>query len=91
MSLTGQAARHTDQIDRTMPPLGGVVHAAMVLRTRCSRYGSGQLHRVLAPKMQGALNLHEATRTHAVDFFVLYSSADDSFGNPGQAATSPQT
>jgi acyl carrier protein len=45
-----------------------------------------QLHRVLAPKLRGALQLHEATRTRELDFFILYSSATTLFGNPGQAA-----
>jgi acyl carrier protein len=40
---------------------------------------------VLAPKLLGALHLHEATRTLPLDFFVLYSSATAMFGNPGQA------
>jgi phthiocerol/phenolphthiocerol synthesis type-I polyketide synthase C len=46
----------------------------------------GQLHRVLAPKLGGALQLHEATRTRELDFFILYSSATTLFGNPGQGA-----
>src|SRR5258708_34380729 len=46
----------------------------------------GQLHRVLAPKIRGAWQLHEATRDVALDFFILYSSATTLFGNPGQAA-----
>jgi len=74
-------------IEDSMPPLGGVVHAAMVIEDALLRdMDRGQLHRVLAPKMLGALNLHDATRAHALDFFVLYSSATTLFGNPGQAA-----
>src|SRR5258708_34580707 len=46
----------------------------------------GQLHRVLAPKIRGAWELHDATRELALDFFILYSSATTLFGNPGQAA-----
>jgi acyl carrier protein len=70
-----------------MPPLGGVVHAAMVIEDALLRdMDRGQLHRVLAPKILGALNLHLATRAHALDWFVLYSSATTLFGNPGQAA-----
>jgi phthiocerol/phenolphthiocerol synthesis type-I polyketide synthase C len=45
-----------------------------------------QLHRVLAPKICGALQLHEATRERQLDFFILYSSATTLFGNPGQGA-----
>jgi NAD(P)-dependent dehydrogenase (short-subunit alcohol dehydrogenase family)/acyl carrier protein len=76
-----------DGVKANMPPLGGVVHAAMVIEDALLRdMDRGQLHRVLAPKMLGALNLHEATRAHALDWFVLYSSATTLFGNPGQAA-----
>ncbi len=76
-----------DRVEANMPPLGGVVHAAMVIEDALLRdMDPAQLHRVLAPKMLGALNLHEATRAHALDWFVLYSSATTLFGNPGQAA-----
>src|SRR5260370_5803398 len=76
-----------DGVEANMPPLGGVVHAAMVIEDALLRdMDRGQLHRVLAPKMLGALNLHEATRALELDFFVLYSSATTLFGNPGQAA-----
>jgi acyl carrier protein len=76
-----------DGVVGDMPPLGGVVHAAMVIEDALLRdMERSQLHRVLAPKMLGALNLHEATRAHALDWFVLYSSATTLFGNPGQAA-----
>jgi NAD(P)-dependent dehydrogenase (short-subunit alcohol dehydrogenase family)/acyl carrier protein len=71
----------------SMPPLAGVVHAAMVIEDALiADMDRAQLHRVLAPKMLGALHLHEATRSLPLDFFVLYSSATTLFGNPGQAA-----
>jgi phthiocerol/phenolphthiocerol synthesis type-I polyketide synthase C len=74
-------------IEANMPPLRGVVHAAMVIEDALLReMDAGQLHRVLAPKIRGALHLHEATRQHPLDFFILYSSATTLFGNPGQAA-----
>jgi acyl transferase domain-containing protein/NADPH:quinone reductase-like Zn-dependent oxidoreductase/acyl carrier protein/NADP-dependent 3-hydroxy acid dehydrogenase YdfG len=83
----GKLRETLDGVVGNMPPLGGVVHAAMVIEDGLLRdMDRGQLHRVLAPKMLGALNLHEATRAHALDFFVLYSSATTLFGNPGQAA-----
>ncbi|MHB8478450.1 MAG: SDR family NAD(P)-dependent oxidoreductase [Casimicrobiaceae bacterium] len=76
-----------ESMEGAMPPLGGMVHAAMVIEDALLRdMDLSQLHRVLAPKMLGALNLHEATRAQALDFFVLYSSATTLFGNPGQAA-----
>ena len=71
----------------TMPPVRGVVHAAMVIEDALLRdMDTGQLHRVLAPKILGALHLHEATRGRSLDFFIVYSSATTLFGNPGQAA-----
>jgi NAD(P)-dependent dehydrogenase (short-subunit alcohol dehydrogenase family)/acyl carrier protein len=70
-----------------MPPLRGIVHAAMVVEDALLRdLDPSQLHRVLAPKIRGAWELHEATRDAALDFFLLYSSATTLFGNPGQAA-----
>jgi phthiocerol/phenolphthiocerol synthesis type-I polyketide synthase C len=63
------------------------VHAAMVIEDALLRdMELGQLHRVLAPKVRGAWELHEATRERELDFFILYSSATTLFGNPGQAA-----
>ena len=74
-------------IETHMPPVRGMVHAAMVIEDALLRdMEAGQLHRVLAPKLCGALNLHEATRDRPMDFFILYSSATTLFGNPGQAA-----
>jgi NADPH:quinone reductase-like Zn-dependent oxidoreductase/acyl carrier protein/NADP-dependent 3-hydroxy acid dehydrogenase YdfG/SAM-dependent methyltransferase len=70
-----------------MPPLRGIVHAAMVVEDALLRdLDPSQLHRVLAPKIRGAWELHEATRDAALDFFIMYSSATTLFGNPGQAA-----
>jgi phthiocerol/phenolphthiocerol synthesis type-I polyketide synthase C len=74
-------------IQAQMPPLRGIVHAAMVIEDALLRdLDPSQLHRVLAPKIRGAWELHEATRDVALDFFMLYSSATTLFGNPGQAA-----
>jgi NAD(P)-dependent dehydrogenase (short-subunit alcohol dehydrogenase family) len=74
-------------VDASMPPLCGIVHAAMVIEDSLIRdMDRGQLHRVMAPKITGAWRLHEATRDRSLDFFVLYSSATTLFGNPGQGA-----
>ena len=69
------------------PPLRGVVHAAAVIEDALIRdLTLEQLHRVLSPKVAGALHLHEATLGCELDFFLLYSSATTLFGNPGQGA-----
>jgi polyketide synthase 12/myxalamid-type polyketide synthase MxaB len=74
------------EIEESLPPLGGVVHAAGVLddgallAQEWERFAT-----VLAPKAHGAWILHRATRGLALDFFVLFSSASASMGSPGQA------
>ena len=75
------------QMAQDLPPLKGVVHAAMVLEDALVRNLSrDSLQRVLAPKMLGAWHLHELTRDRRLDFFVLYSSATTTLGNPGQGS-----
>jgi len=74
-------------IEAHMPPVRGIVHAAMVIEDALLRdLGREQLHRVLAPKIRGAWHLHQATLDRKLDFFILNSSATTLFGNPGQAA-----
>ena len=83
-----------DALDRTlksmrdvMPPLRGVVHAAMVIDDGLIRdLDAERIRKVFAPKILGALYLDELTRDDPLDFFVLYSSATTLFGNPGQAS-----
>jgi acyl transferase domain-containing protein/NADPH:quinone reductase-like Zn-dependent oxidoreductase/NADP-dependent 3-hydroxy acid dehydrogenase YdfG/acyl carrier protein len=73
------------EIAATLPPLRGIVHAAMVIEDRLIRDMSAeQIRSVLAPKVLGAHHLHELTVELPLDFFVLYSSATTLFGNPGQ-------
>ena len=66
-------------------PLRGIIHAAgvladgMVLGQTWSRF-----EQVLAPKLDGTLNLHRQTAGMALDFFVCFSSASSLLGAPGQ-------
>ncbi|MCP3804304.1 beta-ketoacyl reductase [Allokutzneria sp. A3M-2-11 16] len=84
VTLRADVARVLADIDRRMPPLKGVVHAAMVLDDRTILdLDEERFERVLAPKVLGAWNLHELTGD--LDFFVLYSSASNIIGSPGQA------
>ncbi|MDO9106548.1 MAG: SDR family NAD(P)-dependent oxidoreductase [Methylovulum sp.] len=69
-----------------LPPLKGIIHAAAVIEDSLVRnLNAEQLQRVIIPKIQGALVLHELTRAQPLDLFVLYSSVTTLFGNPGQA------
>lgn len=79
--------RALDRIASELPPLRGVIHAAMVIEDALLRdLTREQLQRSAAAKLGGAWNLHELTRQLALEFFVLYSSATTLFGNPGQGA-----
>jgi polyketide synthase 12 len=81
-----QLASVLDSIRATMPPLRGVVHAAGILDDGVLvRLDDKRLREVMAPKIDGAWNLHTLTRDAALDFFVLFSSAAALLGSPGQA------
>jgi NADPH:quinone reductase-like Zn-dependent oxidoreductase/acyl carrier protein len=68
-------------------PVKGVIHAAAVIEDSLAvNLNASLLHKVLAPKILGALNLHTLSAQWDLDFFVMYSSATTFFGNPGQAA-----
>ncbi|KAI2630164.1 hypothetical protein GGS26DRAFT_598659 [Hypomontagnella submonticulosa] len=77
-----------DDVKSTMPPVGGVMHGAMVLRDRLFLNQSwSDFAAILAPKMEGARNLDEIFGPESnLDFFILLSSATCILGNSGQAA-----
>ncbi|MFJ1584957.1 SDR family NAD(P)-dependent oxidoreductase [Streptomyces sp. NPDC088197] len=67
-------------------PLTGLVHAAGVLDDGLVlSLTDDQLSRVLTPKVDAAVHLHELTRHLDLSLFVLFSSIAATFGNPGQA------
>ena len=71
---------------RELPPLRGIVHSAMVLRDGPIRdLTPDQIRSVLAPKVDGAWNLHRFTLDQPLDFFICYSSVSALVGNSEQA------
>ncbi|MEW6234617.1 MAG: type I polyketide synthase [Candidatus Omnitrophota bacterium] len=74
------------RLEETMPPLRGVIHCAGVVADGVLREQNWERFRLaLAPKVEGAWNLHLLTRNAPLDFFVLFSSAASLFGAQGQA------
>ncbi|MEU5057496.1 MULTISPECIES: SDR family NAD(P)-dependent oxidoreductase [unclassified Streptomyces] len=71
---------------RSERPLAGVIHAAGLLDDAIvPNMTPEQLHRVLASKVDSALNLDAATREDDLRFFTVFSSLYGVLGGPGQA------
>jgi SAM-dependent methyltransferase/NADP-dependent 3-hydroxy acid dehydrogenase YdfG len=75
------------EIKASMPPVAGVMNAAMVLRDRLFHLMSWEdWSAVLAPKMIGSKNLNEIFGNEQLDFFICFSSTTSIVGNIGQSA-----
>jgi myxalamid-type polyketide synthase MxaB len=74
-----------DRLSESNAPLRGVFHAAGVLDDGVLENQNWDRFRaVLAPKVQGAWNLHRLTRAGSLDFFICFSSIASTLGSPGQ-------
>ncbi|MGA8220651.1 MAG: SDR family NAD(P)-dependent oxidoreductase [Candidatus Acidiferrales bacterium] len=86
VSRADDVSRMLEFIRANMPPLRGIVHAAMVLEDApLAKLDGGSLDRVMAPKSLGAWNLHCQTLGMPLDFFVSFSSITSLLGIQGQA------
>ncbi|KAJ6787270.1 hypothetical protein PWT90_05863 [Aphanocladium album] len=75
------------ELQRTMPPILGVIHAAMVLRdTLFENMSFEDYDTVVRSKVSGGWNFHNALLGQPLDFFLLLSSVAGIVGNRGQAA-----
>jgi acyl transferase domain-containing protein len=73
-----------EQVRGSMPPLRGIIHAAAVpSHARVKELDAETLGAMLAPKVDGAWNLHELTRKDPLEFFVLFSSISSVWGSVG--------
>jgi NAD(P)-dependent dehydrogenase (short-subunit alcohol dehydrogenase family) len=67
------------------PRLGAVIHAAGVTDdATVESLAPGQLERVLRPKLDAGMHLHELTEGLGLSAFVLFSSMAALAGSPGQ-------
>ncbi len=86
VSSHADVVRLLADINKSMPPLKGIFHAAMVLDDGVIlNQTKERFERVMAPKVEGAWNLHTLTQDMSLDFFVVSSSAYSLMGYPGQA------
>lgn len=75
-------------ISRTMPPIGGVTNAALIMRDGAFMdMDSDDMNQALQPKVDGSIYLDELFSDHNdLEFFVLFSSLVYITGNAGQVA-----
>ena len=74
-------------IQSSMPPIGGVMNAAMVLRDRLFHTVPWEdFAAVLAPKVTGSKNLDHLFADQELDFFICFSSTTSIIGSIGQSA-----
>lgn len=72
-------------IKKRFGSLNGILHAAGVIHDGFIINKMAQESTpVLAPKINGTINLDNATQSERLDFFVLFSSVTSIFGNSGQ-------
>jgi len=75
-----------NEIEAEMPPLSGVVHAAMVLDDRLiSELDQEAFEAASSPKILGAWNLHVASDHRDLDLFICFSSIATILGSFKQA------
>lgn len=86
VAIEGEVVELLAQIERRLPPLRGVFHAAMQIESGwLAQLDRAAWSAALAPKIAGAWNLHRHSRGLALDYFVLYSSAAVTFATHGLA------
>ncbi|KAL2441692.1 Highly reducing polyketide synthase gloL [Exophiala dermatitidis] len=74
-----------EQIDCSLP-VAGVLQMAMTLQDRpFLNMSHDDWIAAIKPKVDGTWNLHSATETVPLDFFVMLGSISGTFGIPGQA------
>ncbi|WP_369406489.1 SDR family NAD(P)-dependent oxidoreductase [Candidatus Thiosymbion oneisti] len=85
ISRGSQVAKLMSEINATMPPLKGIIHAAAVLDDApIAELDAERFSKVMAPKALGAWHLHQQTQDIRLDFFVLFSSISAQIGNASQ-------
>ncbi|GLA88443.1 type I Iterative Polyketide synthase (PKS) [Aspergillus tubingensis] len=87
VSEVSQIKALISELQAELPPVRGVIHAAMVLKdVFMEQMTFSDWEAVLRPKVAAAWNLHYALLQQPLDFFIMLSSVSGIIGNRGQAA-----
>lgn len=87
VAVESQVVNLIADLQRTLPPVMGVIHAAMVLRdVLFEKMTFEDYDAVVCSKIAGAWNFHTALLSSPLDFFIVLSSVAGIIGNRGQAA-----
>ncbi|KAK2834879.1 hypothetical protein FQN49_006825 [Arthroderma sp. PD_2] len=79
-------------IQQHLPPVGGVVNGAMILRDQMFMDSSLEtINSQFRPKVDGSLLLEEIYGNKNLEFFILFGSAAAVIGNVGQSAYTAAT
>lgn len=77
------------EIEKKMPPIKGVIHAAGILQDSSLMNETWEnFYQVIAPKILGSYHIHLLTQQMELDFFICFSSIAAILGSQGQGAYS---
>ncbi|KAL3471365.1 polyketide synthase 3 [Aspergillus californicus] len=88
MDVTDRAQVHStvSKLRDTMPSIGGVTNAALVLEPAVfANLSAASIAKQMMPKIHGTVHLDEAFKHDQLDFFMCFGSLGTVFGNPGHA------
>ncbi|KAM7215919.1 lovastatin nonaketide synthase [Rhypophila decipiens] len=86
VSDRNQVRQTAMMIRDTMPALGGVANATLVLQDSLfANTTAASVERQLAPKVDGTRHLDDEFAQDNPDFFIAFSSLGSETGNPGQS------
>ncbi|OAQ65042.1 hybrid NRPS/PKS enzyme [Pochonia chlamydosporia 170] len=86
VTLQSQVRETLAMIRRTMPPIGGVANAALVLESGIFVNASAEsVERQMKPKVSGLSNLDQEFSNDSLDFFLAFGSLGTVCGTAGQA------
>lgn len=88
MDVTDRAqVRDTvNHLRQTMPEIGGVSNAALVLEPAVfANLSAASIAKQMMPKIHGTVHLDEVFKDDRLDFFMCFGSLGTVFGNPGHA------